>query len=202
MDAKETGDAGVSEFDMTTWRLEKSINVLRFLAQLSEMVRAHPEYEEDIQIGLSSAIYDATKIASEAAGRKWHPKHRDLILDLGTSGMQHLEKYYGWTNNTQENSKARTLLELLNFLEGNLSDLDRPKIREFLHHLGTIDSETVSYLKHKLEAAAFDKQSWLDFTGSKEAILEALRNEIKMLQEHTSNAEKNYLVPTLYPDAP
>lgn len=114
-------------WDMSGWCAEKSENVVWALARLSEAVKKGRDLDENLREGIEffvhSALHDATKLLSFAAGAPWDPDHRDLVVEFGVRGYEELLVLYGLMDETTEDREEREWYASLDQRDKELSDL-------------------------------------------------------------------------------
>ena len=117
------------KFDMGSYLGEKSLNVVRYLAQLSElMTRSSPDlpqnFVREMESLMSGALWDATKVLALAEDADWVPSDPNLIMEKGRDGLDGVLTKYGleletdrWRELQGYRTKARHVLDSLSTLE-------------------------------------------------------------------------------------
>lgn len=114
-------------WNMAGWCSEKAENVVWALARLSEGLKKNHDMDEEVREGFEffvhSALYDATKLLSFAAGAPWDPDHRDLVAEFGIRGYEELLVLYGLMDETSLDREQREWYESLDRRDKELRDL-------------------------------------------------------------------------------
>lgn len=131
-------------YNMASWVLEKSENVLTELVRMAEMLKNkelkfetcekmidYPETAEERFIGdLKVALYDQLKIYSFLIGQNWDPEYASWIINGGEEGY---EKVLVSMNQLEETTKDRKKSALMELFKGLISeDLNRTRVHDLL----------------------------------------------------------------------